>query len=143
MTGVPRTRVPSALVDDPVVATALSAHGHAPHTVEWHDLGNGPEAGFPAEGGRPNIHIDGGYAYVRWWRPEGRTVTYEVTDGDPRRISLRIPDLDMPDTLRTSLPGRRLSDVVRIAGDPGLFVVEAHVEHLGEYRHTVLTLAKP
>lgn len=125
---------------DPVVAAGMAAHGRDAANADWRELGQGPEVAYPAMGGRPNVHVDGGYAYVRWWRADGRTPQYEVTAGTPWRRSLRIPDMDPPDTIILAMTGRPLGDIIDVPGGDGLVITAVHVEKLGEYRHTVLTL---
>ncbi len=131
---------PPQLANDPVVRIAIGMHGDAIHTAPWQKLENGPEVAYPAEGDRPNVHVDAKNAYVRWWKAKGRTIKYEVKEGLPWKRTLRIPDFDSPQNLMIAFVGKMLSEVIRIPGGDDLIIKTAHVETLGEYRHLVLGL---
>lgn len=131
---------PSEIAHDPIVRTALEQHGVTPETADWRMMENGPETGYPAHNGAPNIHIDGKYAYVRWWRADGKTPKYERTAGAEGRRSLRLPGMEVAETLFSALIGGELRRLVDMPGDPGLVIHSIHVENLGEFRDTVIIL---
>lgn len=127
---------PAHLLADPVIADAMRRHGVNPDTVIW-----GVDDGRPVirlnGPGLPGVRVDANYSYVRWWRAGQVQPTTYVVDGDGSKLRV---GMDMTDSMLASLPGRPLASLVCLPGDPGMTIAEAHVEHLGEFRHLVAKL---
>jgi len=113
------------LLDDPMFAAALEAHGLRRGALPWEQEENSSLEAVRREGGngRPALIVDWTGEGNLWWHSlGGHSFSYDVgRDGR----TLTIGDIDLPSTVLSALSGRTLDAVAALPGARELTIIDA------------------
>lgn len=125
---------------DPVILAGLARHAIAPDQLSWTVIDEQCETTILARGGGPRIEIVGAYSWMSWMHDRRHRIRYERREGEHALHQITISDYEISDATGIGITDRPLSTVIDVPGGDNLVIAGVHVESLGEFRNTVISL---